>query len=572
MNGQGSSSNSFPETFHVGHSRNVNNLGFAQNNLVRTNSAVRDTQTVLDWMGQSSSRMNNRNPNSPQELLGGHEWFSSMDPEGTGRRFQVRHSRPNISPFQENANIILIDGQVTNGQPILHGASFGSYCQNIDLNALQDNNKSDAHQDSGAGLSLHLFMPGGVEANQNLLPGISSAPVVISSGLGGYVLKENDQREGLSSDDMRVICKRRAPEDAPRLLHLGESSRSAQESGNSEWQAVTEQRNANSSLNISSPFIIPAGVSHPEQWEDRHGIGMMGAVSGMHHTSNGAGQAEWSQRNIRLSRAANPQDLQPPSMSLSGSTGNSYLQSPIQPTMFSPFHSFPDPSSVATFRVNGTPPVQTFMHVPNSVQNMQPSQWYDLTRSRPDVSLFPPVYAVNGTNTVQQEQSSRHITRNTLLVPETDRGYVAQDPTAFYSVNGNSNYPRNIPSSSHNGTLSDFHFTSAPSWVTEYDITTQYRQRMSGVFSHSMPASSGFVCGGQCGYCPVHLGASEAARDMELSIRGGNAIPFQVHLSSGLMINPERQAGGYPENPSALESIAIQRTSGLLSEVCLLEY
>ncbi|KAB1214751.1 E3 ubiquitin ligase BIG BROTHER [Morella rubra] len=207
------------------------------------------------------------------------------------------------------------------------------------------------------------------------------------------------------------------------------------------------------------------------------------------------------------------------------------------------------------------------MRVPNCVQNMQPSQWYDLTRSRPDESLYPPVYAVNGTNTVQQEQSSRHITRNTLLVPETERRYVAQDPTAFYSVNGNSNYPRNIPSSSHNGTLSDVHFTSAPSWVTEYDITTQYRQRMSGVFSHSMSASSGFVCGGQCGYCPVHLGASEAARDMELSIRGGNAIPFQVHLSSGFMINPERQAGGYPENPSALESIAIQRTSGLLSEV-----
>ncbi|KAG6666228.1 E3 ubiquitin-protein ligase MBR2-like [Carya illinoinensis] len=566
MNGQGSSSNSFPETFHVDHGPNVNNPGFLQNNGVPTNSAVDFGPTVISWMGQSSSCVNPHNQVNPEELLGGHGWLSSIGaPDGTGQTFEVSHSKPNIAPFQQNANVIPIDVQVTNGTSILHGSSSGVH--NIDFNALHEIGNSDANQDMGAGLSLRLFNSDGLEAKQNPPASNSSIPVMISSGISGYELEENNGREGLSSDGRRISCKRRPPEDAPGLLYLGESSSTGQESANSEWQAVLAQEKVKSNLNTST-LSIPPSVSHPDQLGDRIGAGMMGAVSRMHQTSSGAGEVECSQRNIRPRRAANPQDVIQLSMLPSGATRNSYLQSPIQTTMFSPFAQFPNSSLAETLPVNGTAPVQAFSQVRDDLQNLQPSPWYDLTWPRAGGSSLPhdstPDHAVNGGSTLQQEQNSR----NTLLVPETDRENVALYPITFNFVNGNSNSPGNISSSSQDGTLSCGHFISAPTRVSEPSMTELYGQRFSDFINRSMTAFSRFECRGWGTYCPLHARTSAAAREMDLSVRGGIVRPFQVYQTSGWMISPERQDGSHPENPFALESIvATQLTNRLISEV-----
>jgi hypothetical protein len=566
MNGQGRTYNSFPETLHVDHGLDVNNPVFALNNVFTTAVSVHDSHTGIGWMGQSSSSVNTQNPISFQELLGEDGWLSSADdPDGTGQRFQGRHSEPYIAPFQENAYMFPSDGQVRNEPSILQGVNSGALTQNLDLNALFESNNSDANQDMGAGLSLRLFNPDGLEADQNPLAHNSSIPLVISSGLAGYVLEEDDGREGLSLDGRRVSCKRRAPEDAPGLLSLGESSRSSQQAGNSEWEAVPAQGNANSGLNVSTPLIIPSNVSHPEQLENRLGVGMMGAVSGVHQTSSGPEQEESSHRAIRLRRAANPQDSVPSCILSSGTTQDSHLQPRTQPTIFFPFDHFPNSSSAATLPVNATPPEQAFVHTPISLQNLQPFPWDDLTRSRPDVSSIPPVYAVNGGDTLQQEQNSRNIPRNTLLVPETERGNVAQNPTNINFVNGNSNSLGNVASSSRNGILSGF--TSVPTGLPECNVPEQYAQ------SHSTTASAGFESRVRGSYWPLHSGTSAAAREMDLSVRGGNVRPFQVYMDSELMTRPERQAGGYPENPFEHQSIgATQNISRLISEVCSMEY
>lgn len=539
MNGQGSTYNSFPETLYVDHGLDVNSPGFALTNVFPTGVAVHDSLTGIGWMGQSSSNVNTQNQISFRELLGEDRWLSSADdPDGTGQRFQGRHSEPYIAPFQESAYMFPNDGQVTNETLILQGVNSGALTQNLDLNALFESNNSDANQDMGAGLSLRLFNPDGLEADQNPPANNSSVPLVISSGLAGYVLEEDDGREGLSSDGRRVSCKRRAPGDAHGLLSLGESSGSGQQAGNSEWEAVPAQGNANSGFNVSTPLIIPSNVHHPEQLENRLGVGMMGAISGVHQTSGGPGQEESSHRTIRLRRAANPQD--------------SHLQSQTQPTIFFPFERFPNSSSAATLPVNATPPEQALVHAPISLQNLQPSPWDDLTTSRPDVSSFPPVYAVNGGDTLHQEQNSRNIPRNTLLLPETGMG--------------NSNSPGNVSWSSQNGTLSGIHFTSVPTGVPECNIPEQYAQ------SHSTTASAGFESRGRSSYRPLHSGTSAAAREMDLSVRGGNVRPFQVYMDSDLMTIPERQAGGYREHPSALQSTdATQDLSRLISEVCSMD-
>jgi hypothetical protein len=542
MNGQGSTYNSFPEGLYVDHGLDVNNPGFALNNVFPPGVAVHDSHTGIGWMGQSSSSVNVQNTISFQELLGDEGWlFSADDPDGTGQRFQGRNSGPYIAPFQESTYMFPSDGQVTNEPSILQGVNSGALTQNLDLNTLFESNNSDANQDMGAGLSLSLFNPDGVEADQYPPANDSSIPLVISSGLAGYVLEEDDGREGLSSEGRRVSCKRRAPEDAPGLLSLGESSSSGQQAGNSEWEAVPAQGNANSGLNGSTPLIIPSNVSQ---------------------TSSGPGQEESSHRTIRLRRAANPQDSVPSRILSSGTTQDSHLQSHTQPTIFFPFDHFPNSSSAATLPVNATPPEQAFVHAPISLRNLQPFPWDDWTSARPDVSSISPVYAVNGGDTLQQQQNSRNIPRNTLPVPETERGNVAQDPTEINFVNGNSNSQGNVALGSRNGTLSGIH-VSVPTGVPECNVPEQYAQ------TRSTTSSAGFESRGRGSYCPLYSGTSAAAREMDLSVRGGNVRPFQVYMNSDLMTRPQRQAGGYPAHPSAPQSIgATYEVSRLIAEVC----
>ncbi|XP_075656141.1 E3 ubiquitin-protein ligase MBR2-like isoform X2 [Castanea sativa] len=549
MNGQGSTSNSFPQTFYVDHGPDVNNLGFLQNNVFATDASLCDRHTVIGHVCQSSSSLNTQYQSSAQELLGRHGWLSSASAsDRTGQRFQERHSELNVAPFQEVANIIPNNDQVTNRLSIMQGANSGALPWNVDLNAFNESNNRNVNQDVGEGLSLHLFKPDGLEADQNPHSSNSSIPHSISSGLARHMLEENDGRESLSLEGRRLPCKRRAPQDAHGLMSLGESSSTARGSGNSEWQAVPTQGNANSSLNISTPLIIPPNISQTEHLENRFDIGLTGAFSGVHQTSSGAGQAQGSQRNIRLRRGANIQDFVPPSMVVSGTPRNSHLHSSAQPYMFFPFDQSTNSGSAATSQVNATYPVHPSVHVPSALQHLQPSPWSDLMRLRHGVGSMPPVHAVNGGDTLQQEQNSMNIPWNTLLTPETEGGNVGQNPRYFSIFNRNSDFPRTIANGSRNGTLSVAPFTVAPTRVPE----------------PNMAESSG-----QGGYYPLNLGTSPALRGMELSTRAGNVRPPQIRLRSELIAaRLGRQASSHPENPPLLQSIsASQSSSRLVAEV-----
>ena len=89
----------------------------------------------------------------------------------------------------------------------------------------------------------------------------------------------------------------------------------------------------------------------------------------------------------------------------------------------------------------------------------------------------------------------------------------------------------------------------------------QYAQRISNIVNRTESQ-------GQSRYCPHQLGVSLAARERELSARGGNARPYRIPLRSGLIARAERQTGAHPE--VALRSLtAAQRRSRLVSEVCV---
>ncbi|KAF2295269.1 hypothetical protein GH714_032395 [Hevea brasiliensis] len=122
-----------------------------------------------------------------------------------------------------------------------------------------------------------LFKPTGSCIDQNPFANYTSnsSSLVISSGIAEYIVEENDGGEGFSLGDKHLYCKRRAPEDEQLGIELVLAL---------EIAPIMHQP---SSVAVSG---LEAGVG----------------PSDIHQTISVVGEAQHSQRNIRLRRA--PED------------------------------------------------------------------------------------------------------------------------------------------------------------------------------------------------------------------------------------------------------------------------
>ncbi|KAJ9177272.1 hypothetical protein P3X46_012508 [Hevea brasiliensis] len=624
MQGQDSTSNAFPGTFYLDNGSNGINLRQNENNVVPADASVYHGHPVMGWMSQSSSSMNNQtlvrfrdllaedglpsngmdqstsreNPQSPvrfldllaedgllsngidqstsgvntqtpvrfQDLLAEDSLMSSpVASPGTGQSLEERHSGPLIAPFRQSVDMSLGNGCFTNRLLPLQQASSSAFPQNLDLNAAFGSNSIDANLNTVTDLCPSTFKPGGSDVDKNLSASDSSnsSPLVISSGIAGYVVEENEDGEGRSPDGRRLSCKRRAAEDASGQLSLGRSSRSTQ-------QAVPTQENNTRRLNLSTTDNHP-NVRYSEQLDAGVAVALE-ATPVMHQTSSAAGgelgaravassyihqalamvgEAEQSQRNIHLRRRVNHQDFVPANFA-TWTARNSPPQLRGQPAVHSSLDFVPNTSSVTRI-VHPTPPMQQPVHDSYSSETLQ--QGNAITRSRtvlPSTSVF----TVNRGDATLLEDNSRNNQRNDMLTPEFQRGNLEHLLTNPNFVLG-TNSPGNIASNSRNSSTFHVRQSSAPILFPESNMAQQYMERTSDIVNDIEAQRQG-------SYYPRHLGIAE--REWELSMRGGNSRAYHVPLRSGLTIQAERQSDGNPDVP--MRSLtATQRRMRLLSEL-----
>ncbi|XWS45251.1 hypothetical protein CRYUN_Cryun15aG0120300 [Craigia yunnanensis] len=560
--GQGSSSNSYPGNFYFN-----DGLGSDQHNVV-TDALANDGHTSMRWIGQSSSSLDTQNHVSFGQFLGDDFWLSPLgDQVSTNQRFEERRSNdPTFNPFLQNISMnpstfnpflespgngyissehgpigpsSFLPGQEASSDPLQH---------NLDLNAVvHEGSGIDASQDNGPYLSLDFFGAGTAAGDHIPTSGGSSSPVMIYSGIAGYVLEENINREGLPTDGQRrLLCKRRAPEFASGHVTSGDSSSSAWKVGNSEQSGVTAQDNVINCLNASS--------SLNNRLNSSHSAGIMAALpapSNFYQNPNEAGQVENFQRNTRLRRTGSQQNPTPLNL-WTWNSSNSNVQATGQPLVFSPFDRFTVTSS-APAPVPVNPAMQPIVRISNWLQAPQPSQyWNGTTMSCIGSSSTSPNQTVYIREALGQEENFRNNRRN-MMIP------LANMQANLNLANGNANFVGNIASSSRIQSSSGMYLPTLSMRSPQPNMAEQYAQRVPNIVDCPEAWRQG-------NYCPIHLGASPAMRDMDVSVRGGNARPALVPLRLGQ--RAERQTGHHSEVlPTILSHTAAQRRSRLVSEV-----
>ncbi|XWS33594.1 hypothetical protein CRYUN_Cryun22dG0096500 [Craigia yunnanensis] len=558
--GQDSSSNSFTGNFYFN-----DGLGSDQHNVV-PDALANDEHNSMRWIGQSSSGLDTQNHVSFGQFLGDDFWLSPLgDQASTNQRFEEGHSNePNLNPFLQNISMSPStfnpfrdpgNGHLSSEHGPIGPSSFlpwqeassGPRQHNLDLNAVvHEGCGIDASQDNGPYLSLDLFRAGTAAGDHIPTSGGSSSPVMIYSGIAGYVLEENINREGLPTDGQRrLLCKRRAPEFAPGQVTSGDSSISAWQVGISEQSGVTAQDNVISSLNASSSLNNSLNSSHT--------AGILAALPAPsnYQIPNEDGQVDNLQRNTRLRRTASQQNPTPLNLRTWNSS-NSNVQATAQPSVFSPFDRFTITSS-APAPVPVNPAMQPIVQSSNSLQAPQPSQyWNGTTMSWVGSSSTSPHQTVNIREALMQEENLRNNRRN-MMIP------LANMQANLNLANGNANFIGNIASSSRIQSGSGMYLPTSSMRSAQPNMVEQYGQRVRDAVDRSEVRRQG-------NYCPIHSSASPAVRGMDVSVRGGNARSAQIPLRLGQRV--ERQAGHHSEvSPTVLFQTATQRRTRLVSEI-----
>ncbi|KAJ6740342.1 E3 UBIQUITIN-PROTEIN LIGASE MBR2-LIKE [Salix purpurea] len=463
MAGQGSKSNAFPEKFYLGYGPNGISLLCNQN----VDSSSEETLSEMN-VAPSENHIQLTNSNGPSATM---------------------EASPRVLPHT------------------------------IDLNAAYDGNGTGDTQELG----------GGLDTSKNILASDSSNSntIIISSGIAGYVLEENEGGQDSASGGRRLSCKRRAPENGSRQLSLGESSRSVK-------QGDVPQENARKSFDLPSSLI-----SNPNSARLSVGVGVAPALyqpsmaaasesvtgagtgtgSEMHQNPSVVGQAENTQRNIRLRRSAGRLDSAPGHNS---SVWNPRVHSSgQQPALYQSNH-LPSSNMAAT---TGMP----FMHTPNSSRPLQSFQSDGVTTER---TSGPSTHARNGVNTLHQDRSLRNDPRNGMF-SEFQRTRMPPMPTNLNLAHGRY-FPGSMSPISQNGSSS--HQPHIPStWYRQGNMEEQYHGRMPNLVNHTEPQ-------GPVYYSPFHVAASPAAIERGLQDGSGNIRPYRMPLIPDSEVRSGRQA------------------------------
>ncbi|XP_061971895.1 uncharacterized protein LOC133694412 [Populus nigra] len=462
-----------------------------------------------------------------------------------------------------SANVSLRDSQLANGPSAALAANSSALPHSIDLNAAyQGNDIGDSQEIGGSDTEKNAPASDSSNSNTNM----------ISSGIAGYVLDEDEGGEDSASGGRRISCKRRAPEDAGQLS-LGESSRSVKQGDSFQQPAVINQENApgrsavNNHPNSGYPgqlgdrLVVGVGAPPAPCQPSRAAGSVLGTEAGtsseMHQNSSMVRQAENSQRNIRLRSSESQSDSVPDNLS-AWTTRNPHVQSPGQLPVFYQFNHLPSSNTAAEAgTVSVTSPIQPFMGTPNSSQTLLTFQWNDVTRA---TTGEPSTSSMNGGNALHQDLNLMNDPKNGTLPPEFQRANLPNMSANLHFANGR-DFPGNISPIPQNGSSS--HQPSAPTLFPQRNMLEHYPGRMPDLANRTEPR--GPVC-----YRPFHLSASPAAEERELSEGSGNTRPSQMPLGQGLAMTANTETATREMTLWAL--ISVQRRNRLATEVCLEDY
>ncbi|PON65057.1 43kDa postsynaptic protein [Parasponia andersonii] len=346
---------------------------------------------------------------------------------------------------------------------------------------------------------------GGSENEQNRSMS-SSDPFLLPSGSAGFLVGENDGRQG-SLEGRRISCKRKAIEG-----HVGPSSASGscsyfQPAENSARPVVAAQNNAGSS-----------GVSSyaSEQGNPRLGLGGRTITSDSFPDSN---VQESSRRNFRPRTNSSQQPNVNSPIFSSGRTvrRSSVLSSQISPSLLPVDHSLELRPAAALDNLHNQS--QTAMiDVPPLPQNVQSLRWNGGSSSRNGSSSSSVIVGDRG-DLPREDLNPRSLARNMLdhpiFVPATELRNLVRHPANRSLAGGSLSIPGNVASSSRATSSSNVHPSSAPAWAPHHNSAPQYPRRFSEYLRRSLFSSVGTEPGVQnSNFLPLRPGQPSSSQEV----------------------------------------------------------
>ncbi|XP_021897456.1 probable E3 ubiquitin-protein ligase RHG1A [Carica papaya] len=469
-----------------------------QHNVAR-DAATRNAETTPIFVGDSSNSTGNQNYFSVQQLL---------------NRDDSDHMR--------------------NGHFASRGADSSNLPRDVDMNETPEGNGVGENHNWGRGVSLSPFNLGGLESTIN-----PSGPPVISSGISGYVVEENNVREVLSSDGRRISFKRGAPEYVFRQLFAGDGSSYGERAGdhpseqlasnglaylnhgrlNSTGSWNNHLMNANHSIVsiVVTAFSVEAESSSPElnSSVEAGGPPVFGQALGAHQASSAARQMHVFGRNTRL-RTENQQDVVPESSS--AQTVGNPIGLLYQPDFVLPSDQVLNEITESQVLANANLAAQLpIVEIPNLAQSLQLSELSN------EVSRL-----------VHQEENPMNQARPTMPSNEGTSTDGAEGSPNANRANGNTN--RNIPSNVD----SSFRNVSGPSVEVLPAPNNSPQPTMGGeeevernTITVNQPERRRRGMRG-----PIPSGAPAVARRAETPFRGGNRSSSPLPLRTRAVPGP----------------------------------
>ncbi|KAK6939625.1 Zinc finger, RING-type, partial [Dillenia turbinata] len=279
------------------------------------------------------------------------------------------------------------------------------------------------------------------------------------------IMEESDGRPGCSMEGRRLSCKRKAVEGNVGQPSLSGSSNCLQHAENSAWHSASDRPHIGSSLSFSTPSENVLEVSPSEELNPRIGLGMRG-VSSRSQFSLGGAAGESSHRNFRA--RLNPShhcDSAPQTLLSAGNAGeNGNVTGNNRSVRLVSSNVSLDPrAGLASLGPSGQPMRMHSSPIPRNMRSLRPNA---LSGSRNQIN---PVTSSEADPTPSEDANSRSEARlvgeHPMIVAANEPRNLAQNPTNWNLTSGHISITGNVASTSHSGSSSVLHPSSAPTWV-----------------------------------------------------------------------------------------------------------
>ena len=509
-------------------------------NMAFANSMSRERQNLSRWcLNEASSSSNTQNEVSLNERKAELGWPSSGPCAVSGPRLEEQCHEPTTNPSAENS---------LNPMFVQSSNLDAAIPPNLNLNA-------GFVGRSGSNTQVmefpNTFKFGGSENDQNRSMS-SSDPFLLPSGSAGFLVGENDGRQG-SLEGRRIPCKRKAIEGHVGPSSAGGSCSYFQPPENSARPGIPAQNNAGSSLSIYAS----------EQGNPRLGLGGRTLTPDSFPDSN---VPESSRRNFRARTNSSSQ----PNASGRTVRRSSVLSSQVSPIPVDHSLDLRPASALDNMRNQSQP---TIIDVPPLQQNVQSIRWNGGSTSRNGSSSSSVVFGDRDAQP-REDLNPRTLARNMLdhpiFVPATELRNLVRHPANRNLAGGSLPIPGNVASTSRAGSSSNVHPSSAPTWAPHHNSTTQYPRRFSEYLRRSLFSSVGTDPGGQnSSYLPLRPGQPASSQDVLLPSGASNQGHHQSHPRSASWMERHSDNGlGIHYSLRSLGAGSDGSNSRIVSEVC----